>query len=423
MLPALATRNVDLRSSIASRSLAGVGSQRLRQWLIAGEVALTVLLLAAAGLLIRTLIHLETLPPGFNPNGVMTAKASLDEARFHDPATFRKLLDQSTTAMQGIPGVQDAAVGLSLPYERSLIMGGIVLSDGKEAGQKAMADEVYVSPGYFSTLQIPVLIGRAFNEGDRSDTQHVAVVNQTFVRRFFHGSNPIGRHVNKDTMIVGVVADVAMAPGIDPVAPLTGEETMYVPATQIGGGQLSMVHVWFQPSWIVRTAGPIEGLTAQMQRALAGAAPNLPFSGFYNMRDLQARTLAAQRVEVALLTAMAALALLLSAVGIFALVASIVGQKAREIGIRIALGSTIRQAMVRIGAPGVRASALGLILGLALSAGALRAMHTVLYGIGVYDVPTIATVVVILALVTVIATVVPTLRIAAIDPATTLRDE
>lgn len=120
---------------------------------------------------------------------------------------------------------------------------------------------------------------------------------------------------------------------------------------------------------------------------------------------------------------MAALALLLSAVGIFALVASIVGQKAREIGIRIALGSTIRQAMVRIGAPGVRASALGLILGLALSAGALRAMHSVLYGIGVYDVPTIAAVVVILALVTVIATVVPTLRIAAIDPATTLRDE
>jgi ABC-type antimicrobial peptide transport system permease subunit len=119
----------------------------------------------------------------------------------------------------------------------------------------------------------------------------------------------------------------------------------------------------------------------------------------------------------------AALALLLSAVGIFALVANIVAQKTREIGIRIALGSSIRQAMVHIGAPGVRASVLGLILGLILCAGALRAMHSVLYGVGVYDVPTILTVVTMLASVTLIATTVPTLRIARIDPAQTLRDE
>jgi ABC-type antimicrobial peptide transport system permease subunit len=181
--------------------------------------------------------------------------------------------------------------------------------------------------------------------------------------------------------------------------------------------------VWFQPSWIVRTSGPVEGLTAQMQRALASVDPNLPFSGFYGMRDLQAKTLATQRVEAALLSAMAALALLLSAVGIFALVANIVAQKTREIGIRIALGSTVRQAMIHIGAPGIRASALGLVAGLILCAGALRAMRSVLYGIGVYDAPTILTVVLMLASVTLIATIVPTLRIAGIDPAKTLRDE
>jgi ABC-type antimicrobial peptide transport system permease subunit len=160
-----------------------------------------------------------------------------------------------------------------------------------------------------------------------------------------------------------------------------------------------------------------------MQHALASADPNLPFSGFYSMRDLLAKTLATQRVEVALLSAMAALALLLSAVGIFALVANIVAQKTREIGIRIALGSSVRQAMLHIGAPGVRASLLGLILGLILCAGALRAMHSVLYGVGVYDAPTILTVVLVLASVTLIATTVPTLRIAGIDPAKTLREE
>jgi ABC-type antimicrobial peptide transport system permease subunit len=114
---------------------------------------------------------------------------------------------------------------------------------------------------------------------------------------------------------------------------------------------------------------------------------------------------------------------LLSAVGIFALVANIVAQKTREIGIRMALGSSIRQAMVHIGAPGVRASIVGLILGLILCSGALRAMHSVLYGIGVYDVTTILTVVLMLASVALIATLVPTLRIAGIDPAKTLRDE
>ncbi len=423
MLPALAMRKVDLRSAIASRAATGGVRLRLRQALIVSEVALTVVLLAAAGLLIRTLIHLETLPPGFNPNGVMTAQASLDDARFHDPAAFRKLLDQSTAAMREIPGVRYAAVGLSLPYERSLINGDLTISDGKEAGQQVQTDEVHITPGYFEALQIPVLMGRSFNEGDGPDAQRVAIVNRTFVRKFFNGANPVGRHVDKNVMIVGEVEDVAVPPGVDPAAPLTGEQAVYIPYAQVEAQSLSVVHLFFQPSWIVRTAGPVEGLTAEMQRALASADPNLPFSGFSNMRDLLAKTLATQRVEVALLSAMAALALLLSAVGIFALAANIVAQKTREIGIRIALGSTVRQAMVHIGAPGIRASALGLTLGLILCAGALRAMRSVLYGIGVYDVPTILTVVVVLASVTLLASTVPTLRIARIDPAKTLRDE
>ncbi len=205
--------------------------------------------------------------------------------------------------------------------------------------------------------------------------------------------------------------------------PYSGEETMYVPATQMDGQHLSLLHVWFQPSWIVRTAGPVEGLPAQMERAMASVDPNLPFSGFYSMRDLLAKTLAIQRVEVALLGAMAALALLLSGVGIFSLVANIVAQKTREIGIRVALGSTIRQAMVHVGAPGLRASTLGLIVGLVLCAGALRAMQSVLYGVGVYDLRTILTVVLMLSVVTLIAAIVPTLRIAGIDPAETLRAE
>ena len=423
MLPALVARKVDLRSSMASRALTGVGGQRLRQALIAGEVALTVVLLAASGLLIRTLVHLETLPPGFNPEGVMTGKASLDDVRFHDPAAFGKLVDESTSAMLRIPGVQDAAMGLSLPYERGLNDGGVEISDGKEAGRAVQTGLVYVSPDYFRALQIPVLAGRAFTDADGAGAQHVAIVNQSFVRKFFHGANPVGRYLDKTTRIVGEVEDVQVAPGLDSTDPLTGEESMYVPASQMDPKLLALVHVWFQPSWIVRTARPVEGLTAQMQRALGSVDPNLPFSGFYAMKDLLAKTLAMQRIEVALLGAMAGLALLLSAVGIFALVANLVAQKTREIGIRIALGSSIRRAMVHVGGPGVRASAAGLALGMVLCVGALRAMRSVLYGVGVFDLPTILGVVAVLALVSLVATTVPTLRIAGIDPASTLRDE
>jgi ABC-type antimicrobial peptide transport system permease subunit len=160
-----------------------------------------------------------------------------------------------------------------------------------------------------------------------------------------------------------------------------------------------------------------------MQRALATADPNLPASGFYSMQDLLARTLATQRIEVALLSAMAGLALLLSAVGIFALVANMVTQRTREIGIRMALGSTVGQAMAQVGLSGAGAALLGVVLGLALSAGALRVMSSVIYGVGVYDLATLGSVVGALALVAALATALPILRIVKIDPAKTLREE
>jgi predicted permease len=423
MLPALTTRKLDLRSAIASREATGRDRLHLRQVLIASEVALTVILLAASGLLVRSLLHLETLPPGFNPTGVMTARTSLDDVRYHDAAVFQKLLNDSTSAMRQIPGVRQAAVGLSLPYERSLITGGLEINDGQEAGLKVTADEVYITPDYFAALEIPLLEGRFFTDADGARTQRVAIVNQTFARKFFHGADATGRHLDKNMLVVGVVGDVAMAPGMLALAPLMSEETIYIPAAQTEARQLSLLHVWFQPSWIVRTAHPIEGLTAQMQRALASADPNLPFSGFYRMQDLLGKTLAIERLEVALLGSIAGLALMLSTVGIFSLVANIIARKTREIGIRMALGSTIREAVLNTGSPGVRAAGLGVLVGLILSAGVLRTMRSVLYGIGVYDTPTLITVVLLLVCVTLLATAIPSLRIARIDPAQTLREQ
>ena len=240
-------------------------------------------------------------------------------------------------------------------------MTGVTVAQGGSAGnQVAKTYIVYITPAYFDTLQIPLIEGRAFTEADGADVLPVVIINQTFARRFFQGLDPVGRYIvrsNKNLLIVGIVKDTvgSTAGGLGKdVAPLSAEQTIYIPAAQINDAKfLSMVHTWDQPSWVVRITRPVEGLTGQMQLALATAAPNLPFSGFYSMNDLMAKTLAMQRIEVALLTAMAGLALVLSAVGIFALVANLVAQKRQEIGIRIALGSTIQRAMIHIGKPGL----------------------------------------------------------------------
>jgi len=426
MLPALVVRRMNLRVSMIGQTLSDGARTGVRQLLIVGEVALTVVLLAGSGLLLRTLIHLETLPAGFNPSGVMAAKASLDDARYHDPAAFRKLLNESIVAMDQIPGVENTAVGLSLPYEN--VLNSVVGLDGGHApGQMVQTDMLYVTPGYFATLQIPLLAGRAFNASDGPDAQHVVIVNRTFVQKFYHGANPVGRILQNGTakaVVIGVVGDVQLSSGLNWAAPLQTEETAYIPAAQITEpSDLALLHTWYQPAWIVRTARPVEGLTAQMQHALASADPGLPFSGFYSMSDLQAQTLATQRVQVALLVTMAGLALLLSGVGIFALVASSVAQRTREIGIRIALGSTMSRAIRHLAAIGIRPVVVGLLLGLAACAGVLRIMRSVLYGVQIYDVANLIAVVGMLTVIAVLAATMPALRIAGIDPAKTLRQE
>jgi predicted permease len=425
-LPALQTRRVDLRSSMAagSRGVAR-GSSLLRQSLIGGQVALTVVLVAGAGLLVRSLIYLETLPPGFDATNVMTAKLSLDDARYRNAPAFDSLLDRTVAAMHQIPGVEDAAVGLSVPYERGL-NDGVKAIDGKLAGKDWGSSLAYVTPEYFRAFRIPILAGRDFSESDTPTSLPVAVVNADFAHEFFNDPNPIGRHIETSKRvytIVGVAANVAKRPGMNGDAPIATESVFYLPATQADQGLVNMAHVWFQPSWIVRTRGPVQGLTSAMQRALAEVDPNLPFSGFHSMNDILAENLAYQRVEVVLLGVLAGLALLLSAVGVYGLVSNLVVQRTREIGIRMALGSSISKAMVDVGSAGVVAAGFGLIAGVALSFVALRVLRSELYGVRDYDPLTLTIVPIILAVIAAAASFLPTLRITRIDPSTTLRTE
>ncbi|MGB9144917.1 MAG: FtsX-like permease family protein, partial [Acidobacteriaceae bacterium] len=316
--------------------------------------------------------------------------------------------------------------GLSAPYE-TFVNDYAQAFDGKRVGMGDAVSFSYVTPQYFSTLRIPILAGRALNDSDTSTSQLVAVVNTAFGRRFFDDPRPIGRHFGSGKRImtvVGVVPDVLDQTRATLGAPPVGDEPIfYIPYTQFPGDFMALIHMWVEPSWIVRTNGPVAGLTRQMQQALADADPGLPFSGFYSMQDLLDQQLQMQRIEVMLLGTLAGLALLLSAVGIYALVSNLVVQRTREIGIRIALGSTLGQAMRHMASGGVLAACGGVAAGLAGSFFVLRLMKSAIYGVSVYDPVTLVSVPLLLVGIAAAASMLPALRIARIDPAKTLRAE
>ncbi len=189
------------------------------------------------------------------------------------------------------------------------------------------------------------------------------------------------------------------------------------------GDFLSLVHVWFQPSWVIRSTHLDAQTPAAMQRALSSVDPNLPFASFHTMDDLLATALAQQRIEVALLTSLAVLALLLAALGIFALVSSVITERQREFGIRIALGSPLSDSMLVAGRSGIAPAAIGLVSGLVLSLTVLRAMHSALFGVSSYDPFTLIASLAVLLVLAALASLLPALRITRIQPAVVLRAE
>jgi hypothetical protein len=252
----------------------------------------------------------------------------------------------------------------------------------------------------------------------------VAVVNTAFARRYLGRENSVGRHLLSDgntLEIVGIAANVVTPPGFTDGGPILAEPTVYVPAAQMPTQLVNLAHVWFQPSWIVRTQGKLTGVAQQMQEALAQVDPDLPVSGVYGMSDVVSEALVLQHMEVDLLATLAALALLLSSVGIYGLVSNLVTQRTRELGIRMALGCTMRGAMFEVSRAGMAATGIGLAGGLLLSSLAVNVLRSQLFGVALYDPLTLCLVSTLLALVALLAAILPTFRIAKIDPAETLR--
>lgn len=423
---------IQARSSRVGRLLAGglriVGDRghRVRKLLLVGQVAMVTVLLFAAGLLTRSYGHLEGLDPGFDASGVLTARLSLDDARYAEADAVNRLFGESLDELRRIPGVTSAAVGLTLPYERALNNGFRLPGDDSFR----LANFVYVTPGYFEVLGIPVLQGRALEETDRADAAPVVVVDEAWVELNLDGGTAVGSRITagffgeEGARIVGVVGSVQQAAGWgDNSRPVWETPTVYVPAEQLlAAGDFGVLHVWFAPSWIIRGGESQTSLASEVRQVFASVDAELPVARVASLEEVMSDAFSRQRFEAGLLVFVAAFSLLLAGVGLYGIVAHEVLERRAEMGLRMALGSTPGRAVWAVGSGGVRLTAAGLAVGGVLAVGVGRVMEGLIWGITPFDPATFGALVAVLGVLAAVASFVPAFRVSRMDPSRVLRE-
>jgi predicted permease len=430
--PALQASRQSTQSSLlaSGRSVAGGTSHWPRRLLVVTQVALGVLLLVGSGLLLRTFNHLRNLEPGFDPAQVVTAAVSLEDARYRTGESVARLMDNVLTRVRQEPGMGSAAAGLGLPYERLLNI-GFTRMDGPGAAnpRSQITNATYITSDYFEAFRIPVRSGRVFDGRDRADSAPVAIVNDALARAHFKlegDTDPIGHNIRiSGTVreIVGVVGDIQVRPGWGSNGPLSAMPLVYVPVAQVSDGFVRLVHGWFMPTIAVRSSLSTVQVSDAIRRAVAAVDPLLPIASVRTMSEVRAASLGQQRLLTTLLLSLAVAALIVAAIGIHGLIAASVTERTREMGIRLALGSTLGQALQTLALPGVLLAAVGTAAGLLAAAAAIPLIRHFVWGVSVSDPLTYAGVASLILIVATVASVAPALRILRLDPATTLRQD
>ena len=427
LFPALEASSIDLGRSLseAGRSNAGSRRQWKRQSLVFVEVALGVVLVVAAGLLIRTFASIANANPGFDPQHLTIASASLQDARYATSAAGARLFRESLRQIEQIPGVESAAVALTSPYSRPL-NDGVSQIDGR-VPREGITEFTYATPGMFETLRIKLLRGRVFTEADSASSTRVAVVNEAFRARYLSARDtPLGASIkieNKDWSVVGIVNNVQEKNGIGEGGPVDHFPEVYIPVEQCPDGIFALANVWFSPVWIVRTHADSAALTQAMQQALASVDPRLPFSSFQTMPEARGAALQEQRYQATIFSVLAGLATLLAALGLYGLIAQSVTQRTREMGIRLALGATVRDVIRTAAGPGIALSCAGIVCDIVLASFTTRLLKSLIWGVAPTDPLTFVVVAALLIVVAAVASVIPALRLVRLDPAQTLRSE
>ncbi len=422
LLPTLASGDKQilrtLHESVRSHS-GGRSGIRLRRFLLALQVGLTVVLLTAAGLLVKTYSRLRSVDLGCATHDVLTMDVPLP--RGSSAEQIVSFYERLTARVRQLPGVQDAAVTTMLPgdgHQRNDVF-TIREHPALPRGETLDASTFLVSPSYFGTLQIPLLRGRLFQPDERLGRAHVVIVNQTLVREFFKGEEPLGKHIQADLAgdfqagdkgleVVGVVADTLEGLS-DPPYP-TIFYPLYSGAERFG-------------SLIVRSARPPLNMALPVQKLIAELDPKLAVANVLTMDQVLGQSTLNARFDATLLTAFAALSLLLAGVGLFGVLSYLVTQRTSEIGIRIALGAQREQVMRLMLFDGLRPAMFGLALGLIASLGVTRLIRTMLFATKALDPAVFVTVGATLLAVAVVACSVPAWKASRLDPITALRAE
>jgi putative ABC transport system permease protein len=423
LLPALQLSRPDVTSVLkdGGRSgTAGRSRQFARRSLVVLQLASSVVLALAAGLLIRSLIELNRIDLGFDPSNILTAQLQVPASDYPQPADVVRFHREAIDRVAQISGVRSAGSVRVLPLARTIGDWSIRI-EGRPyvAEENPNGDYQAVTPGYFETMGLRLVRGRFLTAADREDTQPAVVINETMATRYWPGEDAIGRQFTVGTddkpwlTIVGIVGNVRHNAIVE-----EARAEMYLAHAQLPAHRLSAPRGM---TLVVKADGNPLALAGQVREAVRGIDRNLPISGIKTMEAVTADALSQPRFVTFLLAIFAGTALTLAAIGIYGTISLLVAERTQEMGIRLALGAN-RPAILRLVlGQGMILTAIGLALGLAGAVALTRTLSGLVYGVGTLDPLTFFAVPLVLCLVALLACFLPARRAAAVDPITTLR--
>jgi putative ABC transport system permease protein len=422
VFPALRASGKGDLSALREGSRSGGGRRaRVRSALVVAEVIASVVLLVSSGLLLRALSRVEATDPGFRADGVVTMRTTLPKPQYDSNSVREQFYHRVLDGVRALPGVKSAAYVSFLPMTFG---GGIfgVEAGGIESmsngGGDRNASLRYATPDYFSTLGIPLRMGRDIEETDELSRPLVAVVSESFAKKYFPGDNPLGKRFKitpGEAEVIGVVGDIKVR-GLE----RTSEPQMYLAYKQQAGPSFPF---YMPKDLVIRGSVPMAQLVPAVRRIIHEADPALPISAVRSMEDLVADQTATRAVQVRVITAFAIVAFFLAAVGIHGLLAFSVSQRKHEIGVRMALGAQRGEIVGLVVRQGVVLAVCGVIPGIALAYLAGRTMQSLLFGVEPGDSATFAAAAVLCVLMTLAGSLMPALRAVRVEPATVFRGE
>jgi len=418
LAPALRAARVDINSTLKAggRNTQGDGGfgssrRRLRGLLVAGEVAISIMLLVGAGLLIRSFVRLQQVSPGFDPNGVISMRLGSTARQFENRDAALAYYSNFGEQLSSVPGVKERGAVSALPFTSSVGWGGISVEGWvPEPGQELQVDQRGATSRYFSTMGIPLIAGRVFNDADLAqDAAPVIIIDNKFARRFWPKGDAIGKHLWNDpakkATIVGVVGTVKQY-GLD----VDGRIVVYRPSANAG----------YQ---VARTTGDPGVVARAMVKKIHEMDPTLTVFDVQTMADRMSASMARQRFATTMLGVFAAFALILAIVGVYGVMSHLVAQGSHDIGVRMALGADRGGILLMVLRQGMEMAIIGVVAGLLGAALLTRVMASLLFGVSTTDVTTFAIVPLLLIATATLAIYIPALRATRVDPTVALREE